>query len=141
MPVMHSKLSQIVSSVVFTFGIAAAAPVSAHHAFSAEFDINKPIELTGTLTKVEWVNPHSWIYIDVKNADGGVTSWAIEFGAVATLRRSGLQRSDFPLGTEVVVKAYQAKSGRAIANAQTVTLPDGRNMYAGDEPDSDGPPR
>ena len=114
----------------------AAAPVAAHHSFAAEFDIEKPIELKGTLTKMAWVNPHGWIYIDVKNPDGTITNWAIEAGATAGLLRNGLRKTDFPVGSEVVVKGFRAKTGKAVANARSVTLPDGRNFYAsaGDSP-------
>lgn len=110
-----------------------AASSLAHHAFSAEFDINKPIELKGVLTKVEWVNPHSWIYVDVPDPSGNVTNWAIEFGAPGTLRRRGFSAVDFPTGIEVIVDGYLAKSGKPVVNAKTVSLPDGRDLYAGDE--------
>ena len=104
---------------------------SAHHAFAAEYDAEKPVELTGTLTKVEWVNPHSWIYLDVKSADGKVTSWQFEFGAPNALIRRGLHKSDLPIGGEVHVKGYLAKSGLPVGNATSVTLPDGRSLYTG----------
>jgi hypothetical protein len=104
---------------------------SAHHAFAAEYDADKPIELTGILTKVEWVNPHSWIYLDVKGSDGKITSWQFEFGAPNALIRHGLHKSDLPIGGEVRVKGYLAKSGLPVGNATSVTLPDGRNLYTG----------
>jgi hypothetical protein len=103
----------------------------AHHSFAAEFDINQPITLTGVLTKMEWVNPHGWIYIDVKEADGTVTNWAIEAGGPTALLRRGLRKTDFPTGLEVKVEGYRAKSGAPKANGRTVTLKDGRNFFLG----------
>ena len=103
----------------------------AHHAFAAEFDRDKPIRLVGVLTKVQWVNPHSWVYVDVKGPDGKVTNWAFEFGAPNALLRRGLRKSDFPVGLEVTVEGFLAKNGRPVANASNVTLSDGRRLFAG----------
>ena len=111
----------------------AAAPVAAHHSFAAEFDIDKPIELKGTLTKMAWVNPHGWIYIDVKNPDGTVTNWSIEAGATAGLLRNGLRKTDFPVGTEVTVRGFLARSRKNVANGRSVTMGDGRNFFLGPE--------
>lgn len=118
------------------FGLPALA--AAHHAFSAEFDSQKPIELRGVVTKIQWTNPHSWIFVEVKDASGTVTPWAIEFGAPYSLLQKGLRRTDFPIGVEVTVKAFRAKSGKAVANASSVQLPDGRDFYTGA---SDSPQR
>jgi hypothetical protein len=114
-----------------------AQPVAAHHAFSAEFDAQKPVELRGVVTKIQWTNPHSWIFVDVKDASGTVTPWAIEFGAPYSLMQKGLRRTDFPIGVEVTIKAFRAKSGKAVANASSVSLPDGRDFYtaASDSPE------
>jgi hypothetical protein len=111
--------------------VALAVPVAAQHAFSAEFDSQKPIELRGVITKIQWTNPHSWIFVEVKDASGTVTPWAVEFGAPYSLMQKGLRRTDFPIGVEVTVKGYRAKSGKAVANASSVLLPDGRDFYTG----------
>jgi hypothetical protein len=108
-----------------------ALPAFGHHSFSAEYDIDKPITIKGTLTKLDWVNPHGWIYIDVKGDDGKVTNWAVEFGAPNALLRRGLRKTDFPVGVEVTVKGYRAKSGAQNVNGTSVTLPDGRSLYTG----------
>ena len=112
-------------------GVMATAPLMAHHSFSAEFDFQKPIVLVGTLTKMEWINPHGWIYVDVKGADGAVTNWAVETGAPNAMLRRGLRKTDFPMGQEVKVSGYLAKNGRHVANGRTVTFPDGRDFFMG----------
>ena len=127
---MRARLS------VATVGVGlllAAAPASAHHSFAAEFDEKQPITLTGTLTKMEWVNPHGWIYVDAKGPDGQVKNWAVEAVAPNTLLRRGLRKEDFPIGTEVIVKGYRAKNGQPVANGRTVTFTNGRNFFLGSE--------
>jgi hypothetical protein len=122
----------ILAVTIFCVGLALSASTTlAHHSFAAEFDANAPITLTGTLTKMEWVNPHGWIYIDVKGPDGKVQNWAIEAGAPNALLRRGLRKTDFPIGTEVNVKGFRAKNGTPTANGQTVTFKDGRNFFLG----------
>src|SRR5690606_23772158 len=139
---VHMKIERTSYRRARLAGIGAAAAAlllgtvsaSAHHAFSAEFDIDQPVELKGVVTRLEWTNPHSWLFVDVTNADGSVTPWAVEFGAPhALMRRRGLRKTDFPVGVEVVVKGYRAKSGKPVANASTVTFPDGRDFYTADD--------
>ena len=118
--------------VVTTFAavvIFAAATAWAHHSFAAEFDAKAPITLKGTLTKLEWVNPHGWVYIDVKNPDGTVTSWSVETGGPNALLRRGVRQSDFKIGVEVVVEGYKAKSGKPVANGRTLKTADGRDYF------------
>ena len=120
-----------VVAVVAGLLVLGAAPVVAHHAFSAEFDANRPVQLVGTITKMEWVNPHSWIHIDVKKPDGAVEKWMIEGGTPNTLLRRGLRKADLPAGTVIKVDGYRAKDGGLRANGRNLTLPDGRALFLG----------
>jgi hypothetical protein len=109
----------------------AAAPAIAHHAFAAEFDVNQPVKLRGTVTKMEWVNPHSWVRIDVKGPDGKVENWAVEMGPPNSLLRSGWNKNSLPVGTEILVDGFRAKDGTPVANGREVTFPDGKRLFVG----------
>ena len=110
--------------------LSAAAPVIAHHAFSAEFDQSKPIKVSGEITKLEWVNPHAWLFIDAKGADGKVVPWRFEMGAPNALLRAGWSKSDIKVGTAVTVSGFVARAGGPVGNAFQVRLPDGRDLFA-----------
>ena len=124
-------------AAIGVFILTATPPAFAHHAFAAEFDANKKVTFEGELTKVAWFNPHGWIYIDVVDA-GTTTNWSIEFGSPTSLLRKGLRRTDFQPGTRLTVKGYRARSGKPVANASNVTLPDGRSLFAGSANSPDG---
>jgi hypothetical protein len=122
--------------IVGTIGLAlllGGATLDAHHAFSAEFDENKPVNLEGTLTKADWVNPHAWLYIDVKDKDGKVTNWAVEMGPPNALLRRGWKRSSIQVGALIKIEGFAAKNGKDFVNATNVTLPDGTKVFAGAE--------
>ena len=109
----------------------AAGPMWAHHAFQAEFDEKKPVHLVGKVTGMEWINPPSWIHIDVKNADGTVTGWMVEGGSPNTLLRNGFTKNSLPVGTEIVVDGYQSKDESNKMNGRDITFPDGRKLFVG----------
>ena len=111
--------------------LVAAAPVWAHHAFAAEFDAQKPVKLKGTVAKVEFINPHSWIHMDVKDSDGKVTRWMVEGGSPNALFRRGVTKDALPQGTEISVDGYQAKDGSNRANGRDITFADGKKLFVG----------
>jgi hypothetical protein len=122
---MRTIVSAALASVLFV----SAGQSSAHHAFAAEFDANQPITLRGTVTRVEWINPHAWIHIDVEDEGGNVESWMIEAGSPNTLVRRGMTRDSIPAGTEVVVFGYRHRNGSNAANGRDVTLPNGSRLF------------
>ena len=125
---MRASVSVAIGAVV---ALLAGVPVVAHHAFSAEFDAKRPVKLRGTVTKMEWINPHSWIHIDVKDDKGKVIAWMVEGGAPNALLRRGFTKDSLPVGTEILVEGYQAKDGSTRANGRDITLPDGKKLFVG----------
>src|SRR3984893_14312531 len=122
---MRTKLAIVICAGL----LLPVAPLWAHHAFAAEFDAKKPIKLQGTITRVEWINPHSWIHIDVKNADGTTTEWMIEGGSPNALLRRGVARETLQKGMEILVDGYQAKDGSNRANGRDIMFADGRKLF------------
>jgi len=111
--------------------VSGAGAAMAHHAFAAEFDSTKPVSLQGVVTRMEWINPHSWIHLDVKNADGTVTKWMIEGGTPNTLVRRGFTKDSLKPGTEIRVEGFRAKNGANRANGRDLVLPDGKRLFLG----------
>ena len=112
-----------------------AAPLLAHHSFAAEFDINKAVTLKGVVTKIEWMNPHTWFYVDVTDGSGNVEHWQCETGAPIELVRRGWKKTDLKVGDHVTIQGYRAKDGTNTANARLVTLPDGKKVFSGSADD------
>lgn len=127
---MRSKLFSVVAGAALVV-TAAAVPVIAHHSFAAEFDAKRPVKLRGTVTKMEWINPHSWIHIDVKTADGKTEKWMVEGGAPNALLRRGWNKNSLLAGTEILVEGFQAKDGAMRANGRDITFPDGKKLFVG----------
>ena len=145
---MRAHMAVVVVGVGI-LSVVATAPVWAHHAFAAEFDANSPIELSGTVVRMEWVNPHTWIHIDVTQLDGSQERWMIEGGPPTSLLRRGFTKQSLLAGTEVFVEGFQAKDGSNKANGRDVTFVDGSKLFLGssgtgaprDVRDSTEPPR
>jgi len=125
---MKFTLAAVLVGVGF---LLALRPVVAHHAFAAEFDAKKPIKLQGTVAKMEWINPHTWIHIDVKRPNGTVERWAIEGGPPNALFRRGFSRDSLPTGIEIVVEGFQAKDGSRKGNGRDLTFADGKRLFLG----------
>jgi len=127
---MRAKLAVVVAGLGFALA-GTAVSVSAHHAFAAEFDANKPVNFKGTVTKMEWINPHVWIHLDVKKPNGKVENWAFEAGTPNVLFRRGFTKQSLLPGTEIVVDGYQAKDGSQRANGRDLTFADGKKLFLG----------
>jgi hypothetical protein len=129
---MRTSLVAALAGLGLGLGLGQAVqPVSAHHAFAAEFDAQKPIKLSGTVTRMEWINPHTWIHLDVKKADGTVEQWMIEGGPPNALFRRGFTKDSLPVGAEVLVDGFQAKDGSLKGNGRDITFADGRRLFVG----------
>ena len=125
---MRTRLAMVAASAGL---LLAVAPAWAHHAFQAEFDSTKPVKLTGKVTEMEWINPHSWIHIDVTNPDGSVTNWMIECGSPNIMLRRGFSKRSLEVGTLLTIQGYQAKNGQNRANGSSVTFQDGKRLFVG----------
>jgi hypothetical protein len=125
---MRTKLAIVVAGIGLLLRV---EPVLGHHSFAAEFDAKRPVKLRGTITRMEWINPHAWIHIDVKGPDGKVVNWMIEAGTPNTLFRRGFTKDSLEPGTEILVDGYLSKDGSNRANGRDVTFPDGRQLFLG----------
>ena len=128
---MKTKVAIVVVGLGLVLGGALATPAIAHHAFSAEFDANRPLHMEGVVVKMEWINPHSWVHVEVTNDDGSKTTWMVEGGTPNTLFRRGFTQDSLSPGTEIVIDGYQAKDGSDKMNGRDLTFPDGRKLFLG----------
>ncbi len=127
---MRKQLCVLIAGAAIAIG---SGPVSAHHGFSAEFDADAPVSLQGKISKIEWINPHSWIHVEVKNKEGVIETWAIEGGTPNTLMRRGITRDSLPVGTEILITGYRSRDGGTKANGRDITYLDGRKLFMGSE--------
>jgi Family of unknown function (DUF6152) len=132
---MYQPFRSALSAAAMTLALG-SGPALAHHAFAAEYDADQPLDLAGTVTKARWVNPHSWLYFDVKQADGSVTNWGVEFGAPNSLEGKGLSKADLQAGTHVRIQGFRSKNGGAFGYSVKLTLDDGRSFQTGGAPDT-----
>ena len=136
----YTHTNRLVIAFSAAFALAALQPLSAHHSFAAEFDANKPITLKGTVTRIEWANPHIWVYLDVKQDEGGMQAWQCEGGPPNTLTRNGWTKDSLKVGDQVTIDGVLAKDGSKTCNARQVKLPDGRSVFAGSSGDTERRP-
>jgi hypothetical protein len=127
---MNRKLSVVLVVTGFAL-LVAALPAIAHHAFAAEFDVNAPVQVTGKITKLDWTNPHAWLYVDVTGADGKVVNWRFELGAPNALIRLGWKKDAIAIGTDVNITGFRAKAGGPVANGRSIKMSDGKELFSG----------
>jgi hypothetical protein len=139
LPVIMPSKRHAAYALGLAAGLGFAIHAQAHHAFSAEFDAQKPIEIKGVITQARWVNPHSWIYVDVKDKDGNVSNWGFEFGAPFSLKQKGLTKTTLPVGTEISLKGYRSKNGENYAYSTSITLANGTVYQTGGAQDAPEP--
>jgi len=127
-------MKHLLNTVLFVSAVCTASGVLAHHSFSAEYDSDKPLTISGKVTEMKWSNPHGWIYLDVEDENGNVVNWAMETSAANSLIRRGWRKADLPPGTVLVINGWQARSGPGTGNIRSVTFEDGTRLFAGSGP-------